>query len=222
MKGLASAFSGLLFALCVLAAAVVIWSPAERAQTPAPVAELPLLEAPVPLGPEEVTRIDPEILLPIPDMPGLVRPRARPEGWLTDPVDRVVIDKGARRMWVERGGKVIRAYPIALGFAPDGDKVREGDGKTPEGIFRVNRRNPQSSYHLSLGINYPQADDIARGRAGGYSPGGDIMIHGQPNGRKSADPIRRDWTAGCIAVSNAEIEELWRIVPHGTVVEIRP
>ncbi len=136
-------------------------------------------------------------------------------------VDRILIEKDARRLTVFRNGVALRSYPVALGFAPRGDKQREGDGRTPEGLFTINRRNPQSAYHLSLGIDYPQPDDIARARAGGYAPGGDIFIHGQPNGFGMVT-IPTDWTAGCIAVSDAIIEELWRVVPVGTPVEIRP
>ena len=141
---------------------------------------------------------------------------------LAGQIDRVVVEKGARRLTVFRDGEALRSYRIALGFAPEGDKQRQGDGRTPEGRFRIDRRNPESAYHLSLGIDYPHADDVARARAGGYSPGGDIFIHGQPNGIGSVATLPYDWTAGCIAVSDAEIEELWRVTPVGTEVEVRP
>lgn len=137
-------------------------------------------------------------------------------------IDRIVIEKGARRLTVFREGEALRSYTVALGFAPDGDKERQGDGKTPEGLFRIDRRNPKSAFHLSLGIDYPLPDDVARARAGGYSPGGDIFIHGQPNAYAALDPLSYDWTEGCIAVSNPEVEELWRVTPLGTPVEIRP
>jgi murein L,D-transpeptidase YafK len=140
---------------------------------------------------------------------------------LTEPIDRMVIEKGARRMILYRDGSALRVYRIALGFAPEGDKERQGDGRTPEGIFRVDRRNAQSSYHLSLGLDYPQHDDLIRASVGGYSPGGDIMIHGQPEGVEDRKRIAGDWTAGCIAVSNAIMDELWRVVRVGTEVEIR-
>ncbi|MGH1369664.1 MAG: L,D-transpeptidase family protein [Maritimibacter sp.] len=221
MRRLSSAFSGLLFGLCVLALALVIWGHGGPGQfsglAPALTPEKTSPEAVTPVVPDVLALVVPEALGPLPQ-----RPRPRPDWYLIEPVDRVLVEKGARRMTVYREGKAVKTYRIALGFAPIGDKVIEGDGRTPEGVFRVNRRNPQSSFHLSLGINYPQPDDIARARAGGYSPGGDIMIHGQPNGRKLPNPIRMDWTAGCIAVSNDEIEELWRVVAHGTEVEIRP
>ncbi|MGL4280812.1 MAG: L,D-transpeptidase family protein [Albidovulum sp.] len=140
---------------------------------------------------------------------------------LTGQIDRILVEKSARRLTVYRGQTALRTYRIALGFSPTGDKVRQGDGKTPEGVFRINRRNAQSAFHLSLGIDYPQKGDLIRARAGGYSPGGDIFIHGQPNAFAGKPTLRRDWTAGCIAVSDHEIEELWRITPIGTVVEIR-
>lgn len=137
-------------------------------------------------------------------------------------IDRIVIEKSARRMQLFQDGKVVRTYSIALGFTPAGDKVRQGDGKTPEGEFSVNRRNAASAFHLSLGLDYPQADDVTRAAAGGYSPGGDIFIHGQPFGVAEGFKLKGDWTAGCIAVSNAEIREIWEVTPIGTKVEIRP
>lgn len=141
---------------------------------------------------------------------------------LTGQIDRILIEKAARRLTVFRGGVALRTYPVALGFAPEGHKLRQGDGRTPEGTFRIDRRNAQSKFHLSLGINYPQKDDHVRASAGGYDPGGDIFIHGQPNAFFGKATLRHDWTAGCIAVSDVEIEELWRVTPIGTTVEIRP
>ena len=141
---------------------------------------------------------------------------------LTGKIDLIVLDKSDRRMTVFRDGKALRSYDVALGFAPEGSKERQGDGKTPEGEFTIDRRNPQSAFHLSLGIDYPRPADIARARAEDVSPGGDIFIHGQPN-LLPFDIIRTgDWTHGCIAVSNLEIEELWRVTPIGTTVVIRP
>jgi murein L,D-transpeptidase YafK len=141
---------------------------------------------------------------------------------LTGLVERIVVDKTARQMRLIQNGRVVRTYPIALGFAPDGDKVLQGDGRTPEGIFRIAVRNDASKYHLSLGLDYPQADDRARAAAGGYDPGGDIMIHGQPNALPDGTMIRGDWTAGCIAVSNAEMREIWAVTSAETIVEVRP
>lgn len=141
---------------------------------------------------------------------------------LTGEVDLIVIEKTARRMQLFQDGKPVRTYRIALGFAPDGDKDRQGDGKTPEGVFTIDRRNAASAFHLSLGLDYPRPEDIAKAAAGGYSPGGDIFIHGQPNALPDGFRLKGDWTAGCIAVTNTEIREIWAATPIGTKVEIRP
>lgn len=140
---------------------------------------------------------------------------------LAGQIDRIVIEKTARQMTLFKDGEAVRTYSVALGFEPDGDKVRQGDGKTPEGIYKIDRRNSQSAFHLSLGINYPLPEDRARAAAGGYNPGGDIFIHGQPNAMPDLTVLRGDWTAGCIAVSNAEMREIFKATPIGTVVEIR-
>lgn len=156
-----------------------------------------------------------------PRLPRPVIPETRAP--LTGTIDRVLVEKAARRMTVFRNGEALRTYPVALGFAPIGDKVRQGDGKTPEGTFRIDRRNAGSRFHLSLGIDYPQRDDLVRARAGGYSPGGDIFIHGQPNALRGMATLTHDWTAGCIALANADMEEVWRVTKgmHVTV-EIKP
>lgn len=147
------------------------------------------------------------------------RPPAPP---LTGALDRIVVEKAARRMTLYQDDAAVRVYRVALGFAPEGDKAQEGDGRTPEGLFQIDRRNPQSSYYLSLGIDYPQPDDRARAAAEGVSPGGDIFIHGQPNGLGRIGAIPYDWTAGCIALSDTEMDEIWAVTPIGTPVEIRP
>lgn len=149
-------------------------------------------------------------------------PPDRPEPALSGPLDRILIEKSARRITLYQNGEAVRIWPMALGFAPQGDKIREGDGRTPEGSFRIDRRNESSRYHLSLGLDYPQPDDIARARSGGYSPGGDIMIHGQPNALAEPLQVPGDWTAGCIALTNARMREIWDHTPIGTPVEIRP
>jgi murein L,D-transpeptidase YafK len=141
---------------------------------------------------------------------------------LTGQVERIVIEKAARRMQLLQDGRVVRTYQIALGFAPEGDKDRQGDGRTPEGEFTIDRRNDSSAFHLSLGLDYPQPADRARAAAGGYSPGGDIFIHGQPNALPERFKLKGDWTAGCIAVTNVEMREIWAVTPIGTTVEIRP
>lgn len=141
---------------------------------------------------------------------------------LTGEVDRIVIEKAARRMQLIQDGKPVRTYRIALGFAPAGDKKRQGDGRTPEGLFTIDRRNSESAFHLSVGLNYPRPEDVRRAAAGGYSPGGDIFIHGQPNALPDGLKLKGDWTAGCIALTNAEMREVWAVTPIGTTVEIRP
>ena len=151
---------------------------------------------------------------PGPELPAPVDPNAR--------ADHILVEKSARRLTAMRGDEVLFSTDIALGFTPEGDKQQEGDGKTPLGIFTIDRKNPQSRYHLSLGIDYPKPDDIARAREAGVDPGGDIFIHGQPNELASLVSLPGDWTAGCIAVTNQEIETLWAMVEIGTTVEIRP
>lgn len=145
-----------------------------------------------------------------------------PVGALDAPVTRIEIDKSERRMTAYAGERAMKTYRIALGFAPEGDKVQQGDGKTPEGRFVINRRNGQSKYHLSLGLDYPQPDDVARARSASMDPGGDIFIHGQPNELPDGVMLDGDWTAGCIAVTDAEIRELWDHVAMGTEVVVTP
>ena len=141
---------------------------------------------------------------------------------LSGPVDLILIEKSARRLTLIRDGRPLRIYRVALGFAPEGDKARQGDGRTPEGRFTIDRRNDRSAFTLSLGLDYPQADDIARARAAGHDPGGDIMIHGQPNGLPDDTLLAGDWTAGCIALGNDDMREIWEVAPTGTPVEVRP
>lgn len=145
-----------------------------------------------------------------------------PVGPLDGPVSRILVEKAARRMTVYVGGQVVRVYRVRLGFAPRGDKLAQGDGRTPEGVFRIDRRNAQSAYHLSLGLDYPRPQDRARAAAAGVDPGGDIFLHGQPRVLPAGLTLGHDWTAGCIALSDAEIEELFAATPLGAEVEIRP
>jgi len=136
--------------------------------------------------------------------------------------DRILIDKSDRSLILFSDGKIIARYRnIRFGESPAGHKQFEGDERTPEGRYLIDRRNPNSSYHLSLGIDYPNAQDQAFARAQGRSAGGDIFIHGQPNGWPGPK-IETDWTDGCIALTNDEMEELWQLVPIGAEVEIRP
>jgi murein L,D-transpeptidase YafK len=139
-------------------------------------------------------------------------------------IDRIVVQKSARKLSLFRKDREIKSYRIALGANPVGPKEQEGDMKTPEGFYTIDSRNPQSDYHLALHISYPETDDLKRATARGVSAGCDIMIHGMPNGHGPIGNMDhpKDWTAGCIAVTDQEIEELWRITPDGTPIEIRP
>ncbi len=138
--------------------------------------------------------------------------------------DSVVVEKGARRLTLFREGRPLRIYFVALGRNPVGDKIRMGDGRTPEGVYRIESRNSQSKYYRALRISYPDVRHARRARELGVSPGGDIMIHGLPNGKGSVGAAHRtaDWTEGCIALTNEEIDELWRAVADGTPIEIKP
>jgi murein L,D-transpeptidase YafK len=137
-------------------------------------------------------------------------------------VTRIIVDKSDRTLWLMSGTTVLRTYrDIKLGDAPIGKKQFEGDEKTPEGTYTINGRNAGSRYHLSLRVSYPNAADRAAAARLGKSPGRDIFIHGQPNG-SPLTRIPRDWTDGCIALSNSEIEQVWGLVKNGTQITIRP
>ncbi|QPH55225.1 L,D-transpeptidase family protein [Pontivivens ytuae] len=142
---------------------------------------------------------------------------------VADQADLVRVDKSDRRLELLRDGAVIAAYDISLGAAPDGHKRQEGDERTPEGRYVIDWRNPNSIAHLSLHISYPNADDVAQAAAAGVSPGGNIMIHGLPNGFGILGRLHLlvDWTDGCIAVTDAEMREIWSRVPNGTPIELR-
>ena len=144
---------------------------------------------------------------------------------LANQVDRIVVEKSARRMELWRGETKIAAYDIALGGAPEaGHKQQEGDERTPEGHYVIDWRNTRSVAHMSLHISYPNATDGAAAAARGVSPGGAVMIHGLPNGWGALGRLHlmADWTDGCIGVTNAEMEQIWSLVPDGTPIEIRP
>jgi len=142
----------------------------------------------------------------------------------TGPADRVLIEKKERRLTLFSKGEAIRIYKIALGGNPVGPKERQGDNKTPEGTYTIESRNSYSDYHLSLRLSYPNEKDKRHAKALGVSPGGDIMIHGIKNGLSWVGGFHTgiDWTEGCIAVTNEEMEEIARLTPNGTPVEIRP
>lgn len=136
-------------------------------------------------------------------------------------VTKVELYKGARVLKLYHGTQVLKSYKVDLGFGPVGHKQVEGDGRTPEGRYTIDRRNPNSSFYLSLGISYPNAADRAYAKSIGKPPGGAIFIHGQPNisGQKRRGP---DWTAGCIAVKNGEIRNMYAMVKNGTIIDIFP
>ena len=140
-------------------------------------------------------------------------------------VNNILVEKNQRKMYLRHDDEILYSYDIALGSDPMGHKKQEGDGKTPEGRYVISGRNPASKYHLSLRISYPNAKDIEVAKQNKVSPGGDIMIHGLPNRLPSflhRFLQKKDWTAGCIAVSNQNIEEIWDLVADGTPIFIKP
>jgi murein L,D-transpeptidase YafK len=142
-------------------------------------------------------------------------------------VDKVIVDKSNAKMVLLKNDKPVRKYNIALGGNPIGHKVQEGDMRTPEGVYNLEYKNDRSKFYKSIKISYPNAYDIARAQLRGVDPGGDIVIHGLPNGITDADIGARfkksqNWTQGCIAVSNAEMDEIWQLVALDTPIEIRP
>ncbi|MFI5228456.1 MAG: murein L,D-transpeptidase family protein [Gemmatimonadales bacterium] len=138
--------------------------------------------------------------------------------------DSIVVDKTKRTLTLYEMGEPVHVYQVALGPQPKGDKVRMGDGRTPEGVYHIDYKNPQSKYHMALHISYPDAAHLQRASALGVSPGGDIMIHGLPPAYKSigAEQSKYDWTEGCIAVTDQEIEQIWAAVPQGAPIQIKP
>lgn len=136
------------------------------------------------------------------------------------PVTQIVVNKNERRMYLMSGRTVLKAYDVGLGNKPVGTKRFEGDGKTPEGVYFIDRFNPNSAYHLSLGVSYPNALDTAYARSQGRNPGGDIFIHGWGEEGHRLAPGKRDWTAGCIAVRDEEIEEIYAMVKGGIPIVI--
>ena len=135
-------------------------------------------------------------------------------------VTSIVIDKSARNMDLYNGDRRLRRFKIDLGFQPEGHKTTQGDGRTPEGTYFIDRKNPASQFYLSLGISYPNSEDRRLADERGVDPGGDIFIHGQPSDSRQVKT--GDWTAGCIAVSNREMSTIYALVEIGTPVHIRP
>lgn len=134
-------------------------------------------------------------------------------------VSQILVQKSERKLHLIGDGRVLRSYDIDLGFAPKGHKQFQGDGRTPEGTYRITHRNPQSAFYLSLGVSYPNNADRAYAHARGRSPGGDIFIHGRGPNFPSPGP---DWTAGCIAVSDEDMTEIYRYVRPGIPIVIKP
>ncbi len=138
--------------------------------------------------------------------------------------ERVVIEKDARKLHLMRDGEAFRTFDIALGMQPVGHKVQEGDFRTPEGRYRLDARNPNSEYFLSIHVSYPNLADRRKARSLGVDPGGAIMIHGQPNEPTRSETYYRtqDWTNGCIAVSNSDMIDIWLMTNDNTPIDIRP
>ena len=139
-------------------------------------------------------------------------------------VDLLVVEKSKHIMMAYSAGKLLKTYQISLGDAPVGHKEFEGDEKTPEGFYTINAKNDKSGYHKNLGVSYPNANDVAHAKALGLSPGGDIKIHGIRNGLGIINKFQRlfNWTNGCIAVTNSEVDELYESVKIGSSIEIQP
>ena len=139
-------------------------------------------------------------------------------------VDRVVVHKGERRLLLMHGGNIVRTYHVALGLNPIGQKERSGDFRTPEGTYRLERRNARSDYFLSIKVSYPNEADLRRARVRHWDTGGSIMIHGLPNYLRHEPEfyLSHDWTDGCIAVSNADMTEIWMLTPDDVPIDILP
>ena len=138
--------------------------------------------------------------------------------------DKVIIEKAARKLHLVRDGQAFRTFDIALGIRPQGDKIKEGDFKTPEGLYYLDSRNQNSDFFLAIHVSYPNEEDRRQARQLGVDPGGSIMIHGQPNvpTRSEAYYRTQDWTNGCIAVSNSDMIDIWLMTGDNTPIEIRP
>lgn len=138
--------------------------------------------------------------------------------------DHVLVRKAERRLYLLRGDDVLRAYRVSLGLSPGGPKERAGDFRTPEGRYRLTRRNTRSDFFLSIQVSYPNNDDVRRARSNGWQPGGSIMIHGLPNDPRHGPDYyaTQDWTDGCIAVTNADMVEIWMMTSDNVPIDIEP
>jgi murein L,D-transpeptidase YafK len=136
---------------------------------------------------------------------------------------RVVVHKSERRMDLMNGTEVLRSFKVSLGLVPKGHKEYQGDFRTPEGRYYLTRRNARSDFFLSIQVSYPNERDVKHAKANGWDPGGSIMIHGLPNTLKREPAYyTRDWTDGCIAVSNADMIEIWLLTNNNTPIDILP
>jgi murein L,D-transpeptidase YafK len=160
---------------------------------------------------------------PVAERVSLTQPAFEPSSKLPT-ADRVVVRKGARRMDLLTGDRVLRSYRIALGLSPTGHKERSGDFRTPEGTYRLARRNARSDFFLSIQVSYPNEADLANAKRNGWEAGGSIMIHGLPNTLKHPPEYyqTRDWTDGCIAVTNSDMVEIWMLTNSNTPIDILP
>jgi len=151
-------------------------------------------------------------------------PQGQQDESLSASIDKVLVRKGERRLYLMSGEQVVRSYRISLGDNPNGHKLYEGDERTPEGEYTLDWRNPNSDFYKSIHISYPSVQDKELARNWGLSPGGSIMIHGLPNGAEDMAFAFKglDWTDGCIAVSNEEMDEIWQLVKDGTPISILP
>jgi murein L,D-transpeptidase YafK len=136
--------------------------------------------------------------------------------------DKVIVLKRERKLLLMKDGAVLKAYSVSLGGHPVGPKVRQGDSRTPEGNYVLDSHNAQSQFHRSIHISYPNARDLSRARRLGVPPGGNLFIHGEPSDYHGPDEHLGDWTEGCIAVTNAQMDEIWRALMNGTPIEIKP
>ncbi len=138
--------------------------------------------------------------------------------------DKVLVLKKEHRLLLLKNGDILKSYKVALGRQPDGQKICQGDCRTPEGTYFLDHRNAHSKFYRSIHISYPNTRDMTSAKKRGINPGKDIMIHGLPKGFEELGELHteRDWTKGCLAVTNAEMDEIWRLVPNGTPIEIRP
>jgi murein L,D-transpeptidase YafK len=181
----------------------------------------------MPAGPT-ITTTPPATRSPLPDMPGAQQALPPRVTLLPSPglprIDHIVVRKAQRRMYLMDGDTIVRSYKVALGLEPVGPKERDGDFRTPEGWYRLARRNPRSDYFLSIQISYPNGSDLQRAHVHHWQPGGSIMIHGLPNRLKNSPGYYRhnDWTDGCIAVSDADMVEIWLLTREGMPIDILP